>query len=368
MVIGIPREIKDHEYRVGMTPGGVKTLTQAGHQVLVEQGAGEGSSIPDHEYLEAGATLVPNSEGLYNKAEMIVKVKEPLPREFVLLQKGQILCSFLHLAVSLPLTQALLEKGVCGIAYETVALGHGKFPILKPMSEIAGRLAVQNGAFYLQRSHRGRGVLISGVPGAERGCVVILGGGTVGSNAAWVAVGLGARVIVLDRDVERLRDLEWVFEGRVETEMAHSENINRRVIQADLVIGAVMVAGAKTPKLVDRTVLGRMKKGAVVVDVAIDQGGCFETSHPTTHSDPVYDVDGILHYCVSNMPGAVPRTSTYALANVTLPYIQEIAERGLENALKSNQALRHGLNTYKGRVTHAGVAQAHGLQYEPVIF
>jgi alanine dehydrogenase len=368
MVIGIPKEIKDHEYRVGMTPWGVKALTEAGHRVLVERGAGEGSAISDEEYKQAGAFIITSPERLFGEAQLIVKVKEPLAQEYDLLQKWQILFSYLHLAADRPLTQLLLEREVSAIAYETVAFPNGQFPLLKPMSEIAGRLAIQHGAYYLQRVHGGRGILLSGVPGVERGYVVILGGGTVGTNAARMAIGLGARVVILDEDAERLRAIEQMFNGRVETGLAHPENIQRHLLQADLVLGAVLVPGDRTPTLVSRKILGQMKKGSVVVDVSIDQGGCFETSHPTSHSDPVYQVDGILHYCVPNIPGAVPRTSTYALANMTFPYVKKIADLGLETALRSDLALQQGLNVHKGKIIHKGVARAYGVKYQAMEF
>lgn len=368
MIIGIPKETKNHEYRVGMTPSGVKVLTEAGHRVLVQRGAGEGSAISDEEYKQSGALIVPSPEKLFSEADLIIKVKEPLPQEYDLLQKGQVLCSFLHLAADWPLTQLLLEREVSAIAYETVSLDNGQLPLLRPMSEIAGRLAVQNGAYYLQRSRGGRGILLSGVPGVERGCVVILGGGTVGSNAAKVAVGLGARVVILEENGDRLRMIEQIFDGRVETVISHPDYIQQYLRQADLAVGAVLVAGEKAPTLVTRTMMGQMKKGSVVADVAIDQGGCFETSRPTSHADPVYEVDGILHYCVPNIPGAVPRTATYALSNTTLPYIRKVADLGLDTALRSDPALQRGLNVFTGKVTHAGVARAHGMKYEPVKF
>jgi alanine dehydrogenase len=365
MIIGVPKEIKDQEYRVGMTPWGVKVLTETGHRVLVERRAGEGSAVSDEEYKQSGALMIDSPKKLFGEAELIVKVKEPLAQEYDLLQKGQILFSYLHLAADRPLTQLLLEREVSAIAYETVALPSGQFPLLKPMSEIAGRLAIQHGAYYLQQIHGGRGILLSGVPGVERGCVVILGSGTVGTNAARMAIGLGARVVVLDEDVERLRAIEQISDGRVETGLAHPENIRQYLLQADLVLGAVLIPGDRTPTLVSRKMLGQMKKGSVVVDVSIDQGGCFETSRPTSHSDPVYQVDGILHYCVTNIPGAVPRTSTYALVNMTFPYVKKIAELGLEAALRSDLALQQGLNVHKGKVIHKGVARAHGMKHEP---
>jgi alanine dehydrogenase len=368
MVIGIPRETKNHEYRVGMTPSGVMVLTESGHRVWVQRGAGEGSAISDEEYKQSGALIVPTPEKLFSEADLIIKVKEPLPQEYDLLQKGQILCSFLHLAADRPLTQLLVEREVSAIAYETVALDNGQLPLLRPMSEIAGRLGIQNGAYFLQRIHGGRGILLSGVPGVERGCVVILGGGTVGSNAAKVAVGLGSRVVILEENSDRLRAIDQAFNGRVETVMSHRDHIQQYLRQADLVVGAVLVAGEKAPTLVSRAMIGQMKKGSVVVDVAIDQGGCFETSRPTDHTDPVYEVDGIIHYCVPNIPGAVPRTATYALANTTLPYIRKIADLGFETALRSDPALQRGLNVFRGKVTQAGVARAHGVKYERVKF
>src|SRR3990172_1069355 len=367
-VIGIPREIKENEYRVGMIPSGVRALTESGHRVLVEKGAGEGSAITDSQYEQSGALMASSKDQLFRDAEIILKVKEPLPPEYNLLKKGQVLCSFLHLAANLPLTELLLEREVSAIAYETILLENGQLPLLKPMSEIAGRLAIQNGAHYLQRTKGGRGILLSGVPGVERGCVLILGGGTVGSNAAMIAVGFGARVIVLDENVEKLRAIEQIFRGQVETAVAHRENIQMHLKQADLVLGAVHVTGGRTPILVTRTMIGQMKKGSVVVDVAIDQGGFFEPSRPTTHADPVYQVDDILHYCVPNIPGAVPRTATYALANVTLPYIQKIADWGLETALRSDRALQQGLNVHQGKVIHAAVARAHGLKHDAIKF
>jgi len=365
MIIGVPKEIKNHEYRVGMTPWGAKALTEAGHRVLIEAGAGEGSALSDEEYKQSGAFIAPSPKKLYSEAELIVKVKEPLAQEHDLLQKGQILFSYLHLAANRPLTQLLLEREVSAIAYETVALANGQFPLLKPMSEIAGRLAIQHGAYYLQRIHGGRGILLSGVPGVERGCVVILGGGTVGTNAARMALGLGARVVILDENVERLRTIEEMFDGRVETGLAHPGNTQHYLLQADLVLGAVLVPGDRTPTLVSRKMLAQMKKGSVVVDVSIDQGGCFETSRPTSHTDPVYQVDGVVHYCVPNIPGAVPRTSTYALVNMTFPYIKKIADLGFEAALRSDPALQEGLNLHEGKISHRGVARAHGLKYEP---
>ncbi len=362
MVIGIPKEIKEDEYRVGMTPSGVNSFTKSGHHVLIEKGAGLGSALSDAEYTAAGATIVSSKKKLFCEAELILKVKEPLSSEYSLLQQGQILCCFLHLASDRALTLELLKRKVSAIAYETVMEEDGSLPLLKPMSEIAGRLAVQNGAYALQRPQGGRGMLLSGVPGVERGFVVILGAGTVGTNSAKIAVGLGARVIVLDLNVQRLGMIEQMFDGRVETAVALPDTVERYVTQADLLIGAVLVAGSKAPTLVTRAILRKMKKGAVVVDVSIDQGGCFETSRPTRHSNPTYSVDGIIHYCVPNIPGAVPQTATYALSHVTLSYIQKIADGGLKHALQCNLSLQYGLNTRSGEVTSLPVASAHRLK------
>ncbi len=363
MIIGIPKEIKEDEYRVGITPSGVRSFTEAGHHVLVEKGAGLGSAIPDAEYLAAGAAMISSKKKLFCEAELILKVKEPLKAEYNFLQEGQILCCFLHLASDRVLTLELLKRKISSIAYETVMCDDGTLPLLKPMSEIAGRLAVQNGAYALQRPQGGRGTLLSGVPGVERGFVVILGAGIVGSNAAKIAIGLGARVVVLDLNVERLGIIEHLLDGRVETAVANRDTIEGYLTQADLLIGAVLVAGAKAPTLVTRAMLKKMKQGTVMVDVSIDQGGCFETSRPTRHTAPTYLVDGIVHYCVPNIPGAVPRTSTYALSHVTLPYIRKISDDGLNHALQSNLSLQHGLNTQNGEVTCAPVARAHGLKF-----
>jgi len=363
MIIGIPKEIKEDEYRVGMTPSGVISLIEAGHQVIIERGAGLGSAILDSEYTAAGATIVSSKKRLFSESELILKVKEPLPAEYPFLQKGQILCCYLHLSADLPLTQELIKRKISAIGYETVMCSDGTLPLLKPMSEIAGRLAVQNGAYALQRPQGGRGILLSGVPGVERALVVMLGAGTVGTNSAKIAIGMGARVVVLDLNVQRLGIIEQTFDGRVETAVASRDTIEGYLTQADMVVGAVLLAGAKAPKLVTRAMLKKMKQGAVVVDVSIDQGGCFETSRPTRHSDPTYQVDGIIHYCVPNIPGAVPRTSTYALSHVTLPYIVKIANQGLSAALQSDASLQHGLNTHNGEVTCLAVGYAHGLAH-----
>ncbi len=362
MVIGIPKEIKEDEYRVGMTPSGVISFTESGHDVIVEKGAGTGSAFSDHEYIAAGAVISSSKKKLFHEAELILKVKEPLPREYSLLQKGQILCCFLHLSADLALTRQLLKRKVSAIGYETVMDADGTLPLLKPMSAIAGRLSVLNGATALQRPYGGCGILLSGVPGVTRGCVVILGAGTVGTNAAKIAIGLGARVVVMDINVQRLGMMEQTYNGRVETLVTMRDTMERYLAQADLAIGAVLVAGEKAPMLVNRAMLRKMKKGAVIVDVSIDQGGCFETSRPTRHADPTYQVDGIVHYCVPNIPGAVPRTSTDALSHVTLPYLRKIADHGLKEAMQSDASLKHGLNTDNGALTCLPVAVAHGLK------
>jgi alanine dehydrogenase len=363
MIIGVPKEIKDKEFRVGMVPAGVRELVHSGHQVLVQAGAGAGSGISDAEYKAVGAKVVPSAKALYARAEMVVKVKEPLPKEFDLLREGQVVFTFLHLAAERALTRALLDKKVTGVAYETIQRPDGSLPLLMPMSQVAGRLAVQVGATYLQENNGGRGILLAGVPGVEPARVVIIGAGTVGINAAKLAYGMGAEVTLLDLSVDRLDYIEDILHGRIRTLVSNRHVVEESVMQADLVIGAVLVAGAKAPKLVSRKLISMMKKGSVVVDVAIDQGGCFETSHPTSHTDPVYNVDGVVHYCVTNMPGAVPRTSTFALTNVTLPYVQRMADSGVEGAMKADPALMKGLNTYHGRLTNRAVAEALRMKY-----
>ena len=366
MIIGVPREIKDNEYRVGMVPAGVRALVEAGQLVLVEDGAGLGSGISNEEYLKAGAEIASSREEVYLRADMIVKVKEPLPVEYDLLREGQILFTYLHLAPSPELTATLLAKKVIGVAYETVQRKDGSLPLLKPMSEVAGRLAVQLGAHFLQKDRGGRGIILSGVPGVVPGKVVIIGGGVVGTNAAKMAVGLGADVILIDVNLERLRELDDIFAGRLKTLMSNKVNIHDCLRNADLVIGAVLVPGAKAPQVVTRDMVKDMKPGSVIVDVAIDQGGCLETSRPTTHSEPTYTVDGVIHYCVTNIPGAVARTSTFALTNATLPYTLKVACLGLERALGEDEALAGGLNVYRGEVINAAVACDLGYRYRPV--
>ncbi|WP_337844864.1 alanine dehydrogenase [Thermus sp.] len=362
MVIGVPKEIKTLENRVALTPGGVESLVRRGHTVLVERGAGGGSGLSDAEYERAGAHLVNRDEAW--GAELVVKVKEPLPEEYRFLRRGLILFTYLHLAADEALTRAMLESGVTGIAYETVQLPDGSLPLLIPMSEVAGRMAPQVGAEFLEKPKGGRGVLLGGVPGVAPASVVILGGGTVGTNAAKIALGMGAQVTILDVNHKRLQYLDDIFGGRVVTLTATEANIKKSVQHADLLIGAVLVPGAKAPKLVTREMLPLMKEGAVIVDVAVDQGGCVETIRPTTHAEPTYVVDGVVHYGVANMPGAVPRTSTFALTNQTLPYLLKLAEKGLD-ALREDPALLKGLNTHEGRLTHPGVAEAFGLSYTP---
>ena len=356
MKIGIPRELKDHEYRVGMTPAGVRALADDGHEVLVEHQAGLGSGFGDDEYEQMGARIVPGPDEVYGGAEMIIKVKEPIEPEYDRMREGQILYTYLHLAPLPELTNVLIERKVSGIAYETITDARGGLPLLSPMSEVAGRMSVLVGATYLQRAHGGRGVLISGVPGVPPGDVVIIGGGIVGLNALKMAHGMRARVTVLEASADRMRYLDDIFEGTITTLASNQHNLEMAMERADLLIGAVLIPGASAPKLVTREMLPLMKTGSVVVDVAVDQGGCFETTRPTTHSDPVYEVDGIVHYCVANMPGAVPRTSTMALTNATLPYALEIAKKGVEEAVRGNRDLAHGMNTFNGHITCEPVA------------
>ncbi len=366
MIVGVPKEIKDQEYRVSLTPAGVEMLTRAGHRVLVEAGAGEGSGFSDQAYADAGAEVVAGAEKVWCQADLIVKVKEPLPVEYPLLQHGQLLFTFLHLAADENLTRALLRSGVVAIAYETVQLPDGRLPLLTPMSEVAGRMAIQVAAHYLEKPAGGRGKLLGGVPGVYPSRVVIIGAGTVGTNAAQIALGMGAQVTLIDVNLDRLRYLSEVLDGNLITLMSNHRNIANAVRGAEVVIGAVLIPGARTPKLVTREMVASMEPGSVVIDVAVDQGGCIETSRPTSHSDPVYLVDGVVHYCVPNMPGAVPRTSTYALSNATLPYVVKLANLGLEGAVRQDPALALGVNIYRGHVTHPAVAQAFGFECVPL--
>ncbi len=362
MEIGVPSEIKTREYRVGMTPAGVRLLVRAGHRVRVQTGAGEGSGITDAQYVQVGATIVPTAADAWG-ADMVVKVKEPLPAEYGYFREGLVLYTYLHLAAEPTLTRELVARGVQGVAYETIQLDDGSLPLLRPMSEVAGRMAVQVGATCLEKERGGKGVLLGGVPGTRRGRVVILGGGVVGRNAATIAIGMGAQVTVLDVRSETMSYLEDVFGGAVETLYSNPLNVDEAVERADLVIGAVLVPGAVAPRLVGRELIARMEKGSVVVDVAVDQGGCIETCRPTNHDQPTYEVDGVVHYCVPNMPGAVAQTSTWALTNVTIAYAQKIAERGLVAAARGDRALALGINTFGGAVTCEPVAQAHGLAH-----
>ena len=364
MRIGVAKEVKQDEYRVALTPAGAGELGQRGHEVVVETGAGAGSAFLDADYESVGARIATVDEVW--STEMVLKVKEPLPEEYGRLRDGQILFTYLHLAADEQLTRALMASGATCIAYETVETDDGKLPLLAPMSEVAGRLATQMGAWALEKAQGGRGLLLGGVPGVPPAKVVVLGGGIVGYNAALIAVGMQADVWVLDKSVERMRDLEMMLDGRITLAMSNRLEIELASSDADLIIGAVLIPGARAPKLITRDMLGGLKPGAVLVDVAIDQGGCFETSHPTTHSDPIYEVDGIVHYCVANMPGAVPVTSTFALTNVTLPYVEAIANHGFREAVARDLALARGVNVLDGKLTYQAVADAHGLDFTPL--
>jgi alanine dehydrogenase len=361
MNVGLPKEVKDNEYRVGLVPSGVHALVQDGNCVWVQKGAGGGSGFSDEEYATAGATTVEGAAEVYERSEMIIKVKEPVPEEYPLLRKGQIIFSYLHLAPLPELTHALLRSHAAGVAYETIHDARGRLPLLTPMSEIAGRMSVVVGSYFQQKGLGGRGVLLGGVPGVCPARVVIIGAGTVGINAAKMAIGMGAQVLILDIDLDRLRHLDDIFFGRVETQISNAYYIGEAVKKADLLIGAVLLPGASAPKLVTRGMISTMQPGSVVVDVAVDQGGCIETTRPTSHSDPVYMVDRVVHYCVTNMPGAMPRTSTIALTNATLPYARRIAVLGLEGAIDENPLLRGGVNTYAGQIMCKPVAESLGL-------
>ncbi|MES2482854.1 MAG: alanine dehydrogenase [Pseudomonadota bacterium] len=363
MLIGVPKEIKNHEYRVGLTPSSVRELTRAGHTVLVERDAGAGIGADDAEYERAGATIVAEGSEVFARAEMIVKVKEPQADERARLRPGQVLFTYLHLAADPRQCKELVDSGAVCIAYETVTQPGGGLPLLAPMSEVAGRLSVQAAAYCLERSHGGRGMLLGGVPGVAAAKVVILGAGVVGTHAAQMAVGTGAQVVVIDRNVDALRRIDRLLGARVVTEFSNADNVEREVLSADVVIGCVLVPGAAAPKLVSRALVSQMKKGAVIVDVAIDQGGCFETSHATTHSAPTYVIEGVVHYCVANMPGGVPRTSTYALNHATLPFVLALANKGWRQAMRDDRHLLDGLNIAHGQVTCAEVAAALGYAY-----
>ena len=362
----MPQEIKDDEYRVAITPSGVRELTEHGHEVLIEAGAGDGSAIPDASYEAQGARIVPDADEVFGGAEMVIKVKEPQPDEVERLRPGQLLFTYLHLAPDPDLTRGLRESGATCIAYETVEDSEGHLPLLAPMSEIAGKIATQAGAFMLEKPLGGRGILLGGVPGVAAANVMVIGGGVVGMNAGFIAIGMGADVFVYDKSIDRLRELDVSFAGGCSTVYSTTLSIEEMLPRADLVIGAVLVHGARAPNVVRREQLALMKPGAVMVDVAIDQGGCFETSHPTTHADPIFEVDGIIHYCVANMPGAVPITATYALTNATLPYAVALADHGVAGAIELDPGLRPGVNVAAGKVTHQAVAEATGEEYTPL--
>jgi alanine dehydrogenase len=365
MRVGVAREIKPDEYRVALTPAGARELVQRGHEVLVETTAGDGSSFPDGQYEAVGARIV-SVEDVWAESELLLKVKEPIAAEYQRLREGLVLFTYLHIAADEQLTRALLDSGITAVAYETVETESRALPLLAPMSEIAGRLAPQASAYFLEKPLGGRGLLLGGVPGVAPGRVVVIGGGIVGYNAAVIALGLGADVTILERSIDRMRHLDEILSGRVSLVMSSSLQIEESVREADVVIGAVLIPGALAPKLVTRDMVREMRDGAVIVDVAIDQGGCFETSHATTHSDPVYEVDGVIHYCVANMPGGVPVTSTKALTNATLPYVEAIADHGLHEAVARDPALARGVNVLDGKLTYEAVADAHGLDYTPL--
>lgn len=366
MIVGLPKEIKDNEYRVGLTPAGVRALTDAGHQVVVERSAGEGSGFEDRLYEKAGAQILGSADDVWARGEMIVKVKEPIKPEYERMREGQLLFTYLHLAPDKPLTEELLRRKVTGIAYETITDRRGGLPLLTPMSEVAGRMAIQVGAHYLEKMSGGRGILLGGVPGVPAARVVIIGGGVVGTNAAKIAVGMGAHVTIIDNNLDRLRELDDIFLSKISTLASSAYMIHDAVSEADLIVGAVLVPGASAPRLVTRGMLKDVPNGAVIVDVAVDQGGCIETTRPTTHSDPTYYVEGVLHYCVANMPGAVPRTSTFALTNATLPYALRFANRGFFEAIAIDAGLKAGVNTYAGHCTYEAVATSQGLKYTPL--
>jgi alanine dehydrogenase len=366
MRVGIPRELKDNEYRVAITPAGVRELVVSGHDVFIEHDAGRGSSISNEEFERAGAKILPDADAVFGEAEMVLKVKEPVPEEFHRLREGLLLFTYLHLAASEPVTRALVDSGTTGVAYETVELPDRSLPLLAPMSEVAGRMAPQVGAISLQREHGGRGVLLGGVSGVRPGRVVVIGAGMSGMNAAWIAQGMEAEVVILDKNINKLRDVDRIHQGKILTLASNRLSVEEVVTEADLVIGAVLVPGALAPKIVGEDIVREMKPGAVIVDISIDQGGCFETSHMTTHSDPTYVVHDVVHYCVGNMPGAVPHTSTYALTNATMPYVVALADKGLETAVRDDPALAKGVNVLKGSVVYEPVAEAHGLAYVPL--
>jgi alanine dehydrogenase len=364
VIVGVPRELKDNEYRVALTPEGARELSRAGHQVLVERGAGEGSSLHEDRYGRAGADIASSADEVWDAADLILKVKEPIEPEYERMREGQILFTYLHLAASRELTETLLDRKVQGVAYETVMDQEGRLPLLAPMSEVAGRMAPHVGAMLQEKEHGGRGVLLGGVSGVRPAKILVLGAGMAGANAAWIAAGMEAEVVVVDKNLDKLRFIDQVHKGRILTLMSDQLTLEQRVRETDVLIGSVLVPGARAPKLITEDMVASMRPGSVIIDIAIDQGGCVETSRMTTHSDPTYLVHGVVHYCVGNMPGAVPNTSTYALTNVTLPYALSIAEKGLEDAVREDPALAMGVNTYGGQLTNTGVAEAHDI--EPV--
>jgi alanine dehydrogenase len=366
VLVGLPKEIKDNEYRVGLTPAGVRALTDAGHKVIVERDAGAGSGFENALYERAGAQMLDTADEVWAQAEMIVKVKEPIAPEYPRMREGQLLFTYLHLAPDHKLTEQLLERKVTGVAYETITDRKGTLPLLTPMSEVAGRMAIQVGAHYLEKMQGGRGVLLGGVPGVPAARIVIIGGGVVGTNSAKMAVGMGAQVTIIDNNLDRLRELDDIFLSKISTLASSAYAIHGAISEADLIVGAVLVPGAAAPKLVTREMLKDVPNGAVIVDVAVDQGGCIETTHPTTHSDPTFYVEGVLHYCVANMPGAVPRTSTFALTNATLPYVLKLAGKGFLAAVTSDPGLKEGVNTYAGKLTYEAVAVAQNREYTPL--
>ncbi len=366
MKIGLPKEIKDNEYRVGLTPAGVNALVNAGHTVFVQHSAGEGSGFADDQYVAAGGEILQTADEIWAEGNMIIKVKEPIAPEYPRMRENQLLFTYLHLAPEFELTKQMLERKVTGVAYETITDKHGHLPLLTPMSEVAGRMSVQVGATFLEKMNGGRGILLGGVPGVPAANVVIIGGGVVGTEAAKMAVGLGAKVTIIDRNLDRLRELDDIFLSKVQTLASSHFAISEAISHADLVIGAVLVVGAAAPKLVTRDMLSLIPHGAVLVDVAVDQGGCFETTHATTHSNPTYYEEGVLHYCVANMPGAVPRTSTFALTNATLPYALALANKGFEQAIKDDAGLQEGVNTYAGKLTYDAVAESQNLEFTPL--
>ncbi|TMK86988.1 MAG: alanine dehydrogenase [Actinobacteria bacterium] len=366
MIVGVPKEVKDNEYRVALTPEGARELTAAGHRVLLQKDAGTGSSLYEDRYVRAGAEVVDTADEIWRSSDLIIKVKEPVAQEYPLLQEGQVLFTYLHLAASKELTEVLLQRKISAVAYETVQLQDGRLPLLAPMSEIAGRMAPHVGARLQEKEHGGRGILLGGVSGVRPAKVLVLGAGMAGNNAAWIAAGMEAEVVVIDKSLDKLRYIDQIHKGRIMTLMSDRLTLEQRVREADVLIGTVLIPGAKAPKLVTEDMVRSMRPGSVIIDISIDQGGAVETSRMTTHSDPTYIEHGVVHYAVGNMPGAVPNTSTYALTNVTWPYVLSIADRGLEDALRGDPALARGLNTYAGALTNQAVAEAHDFDHEPV--